>query len=55
MSTLRSILRTIFCRHHWDQRYWGGTEHAVVCVRCGRIQYRKGPGGPMPPGVNRSP
>ncbi len=48
-------LKRLFCRHEWDQRYWGGTEHGVMCVQCGRIEYRPGPGGPPPPGIQFGP
>lgn len=49
------ILRKLFCRHEWDQRYWGGNESGYMCVRCGRIEYRQGPGGPEPAGTSREP
>lgn len=45
-------LKTMFCRHQWDQRYWGVKECGYLCMKCGRIQYRKGPGGPLPAGVS---
>lgn len=34
-------LRTIFCRHEWWQRAWLQSESGYVCIKCGRIQYRK--------------
>jgi hypothetical protein len=50
------FIRMIFCRHKWDQRYWGGSsESGYLCLKCGRIQYRKCAGGPPPPGVSFGP
>jgi hypothetical protein len=47
------FLRAIFCRHKWDQRLWAESEHAMLCLKCGAIQYRKGPGGPLPEGISK--
>lgn len=48
------MLKRFFCRHEWRQSYWGGLgEHGVICKKCGTIQYRKGPGGPLPEGVSQ--
>jgi hypothetical protein len=50
-----NFLRSLFCRHTWDQRYWGGNQSGYLCTKCGRIQYRAGPSGPPPPGVSFGP
>lgn len=48
-------LRSLFCAHKWDQRYWGGAQSGYLCLKCDRIQYRKGAGGPPPAGVSFGP
>lgn len=52
---MKRLLRILFCRHQWDQRAWLQTESGYLCVKCGKIEYRKGPGGPPPPGVSFGP
>lgn len=47
---IRKLLKILFCSHNYDQRAWCGNESGYLCVKCGRIQWRKGPGGPPPEG-----